>query len=207
MTLRASLVGAVAGTISALAFTILHGLMITAIWFMLMPMLIAGALCGLFLGWSYILLANRPTVAGWFRYNGLYLMLLFLLGPISLLVFEPMISIPALLASPEGLPADLLREVAPLTAVYTVVMSLIITLLYGRRWSAFFAVLVTSAALILLLGLNIAPMGLIFLTGSWLSMLLELLALILTLDFVYALAFVALGHDWLWKSRRWISST
>ncbi|MFN2134955.1 MAG: hypothetical protein ACK2UK_03320 [Candidatus Promineifilaceae bacterium] len=201
MIVRALLAGAVAGTISALAFTVVHGLLITSIWFMLMPMLIAGALCGLFLGWSYILLANKPTVAGWFRYNGLYLILLLLLGPISLLVFEPIISIPALLASPDGLPVEIMRELAPLATIYTVVISLIITLLYGRRWSAFFAVLVTTAVLILLLGLNIAPMGLVFLTGSWLSMLLELMALILTLDLVYALAFAALGHDWLWKSQ------
>jgi hypothetical protein len=86
-------------------------------------------------------------------------------------------------------------------------MALIITLLYGRRWSALFVVLVTSAALMLLLGLNIAPMGLVFLTSGWVPMLLELLLLILVLNSVYVLAFIILGYDWLGKSRRQIFST
>lgn len=206
MTVRAMLVGIVAGTLAALAFTLLHGLMITSIWFMLVPMLVAGALCGLFLGWSYVLLADKRTVGGWLRYNGLYLLLLFLLGPISLLIFEPVITIPVLLASPNGLPSELVREVIPLAVVYTVVMAMIITLLHGRRWPAFFAVLVTSAALMLLLGLNIAPMGLVFLTSGWVLMLLELLMLIVLLNLVYALTFVALGHGRWGPSRRQIFS-
>jgi hypothetical protein len=201
MTSRAMLIGAAAGTIAALAFTILHGVMINTIWFMLVPMLVAGALCGTLLGWSYSLLNDKHTIAGWLRYNVLYLALLFLLGPVSLLVLEPMITIPELVTSPNGLPADLVRAMTPLVTAYTIVMSVIITLLAGRRWSAYFAVLATSAALMLLLGLNIAALGLVYLTNGWLPMMLELLALILTLNFVYAAAFVILGHNWLWKSR------
>ncbi|MFN2134730.1 MAG: hypothetical protein ACK2UK_02170, partial [Candidatus Promineifilaceae bacterium] len=159
------------------------------------------------IGWSYVLLKDTYTAADWLRYNALYLLLLFLLGPISLLAFEPMITIPALVASPDGLPAKLVREMTPLVTVYTIVMALIITLRYGRRWSAFIAVLATSAALVLLLGPNIAALGLVYLTNGWVRMLLELLALILTLNFVYATVFVALGHNWLWKSRRRTAST
>jgi hypothetical protein len=199
--------GAVAGAIAALAFTILHGLMISNIWFMLVPMLVAGGLSGLFIGWSYVLVSDAPTTGGWLRYNGLYVILLFAVGPVSLLVFEPVITIPALLASPDGLPADLMRQVTPLAAGYTVVMALIITLLYCRRWPVFGAVLVTSAALMLLLGLNIAALGLVFLTAGWLAMLWEVLVLILVLNLVYALTFAAFGLGWLWKSPRQQFST
>lgn len=117
-----------------------------------------------------------------------------------------MMTIPELLASPDGLPAELAREATPLVTAYTIAMALIITLLYGSRWPAFFAVLATSAALMMLLGLNIAPLGLVHLTNGWFRMLTELLVLILSLNFVYTLTFVALGHDWLWKSRRKIVS-
>jgi hypothetical protein len=206
-TLRAMLGGAVAGTISALAFTVMHSLMIITIWFMAVPMLVAGALCGMLLGWGYVLLEDNHTVLGWLRYNGQYLILIFLLGPISLLLFEPMITIPELLASPDGLPADLVREVVPLTAVYSVAMAGIITSLHSRSWSGFMVVLVATAALMFLLGLNIAPLGLVFLTDGWLPMLLELFALIITLNLVYALAFLALGRGWLWRFRSQIFST
>jgi hypothetical protein len=207
MTGRATIMGAAAGTIAALAFTVIHGMLISSIWFMLAPMLIAGALCGLLLGVSYVLLVDSPSVGGWLRYNALYLLLLFVLGPISLLLFEPMMTIPELLASPNGMPAELLREITPLAAVYTVIMALIITYIHSRRWPGFLVVLAATAVLMFLLGLNIAPMGLVYLSGGWLHMLLELLALILTLNFVYVLAFVLLGHGWLWNARRPLIST
>lgn len=207
MTIRAMLGGGVAGALAALVFTVVHGLMISDIWFMLLPMLTAGIICGLFLGWSFVLLSDAPSIGGWLRYNVLYLILLFALGPISLLMFEPVVTIPALLASPDGLPAELVRQVTPLAAAYTVVMTLTITLLYSRRWSAFPVVLATSGALMLLLGLNIAPMGLVFLTSGWVPMLLELLALILVLNLIYAVTFAALAYKWLENSRRQIFST
>jgi hypothetical protein len=207
MTGRATIMGAAAGTIAALAFTMVHGMMISGIWFMLLPMVIAGALCGLLLGASYVLLVDSPSVGGWLRYNALYLLLLFMLGPISLLLFEPMMTIPELLASPNGMPAELLREITPLATIYTVIMALIITYINGRRWSGFLVALAATAVLMFLLGLNIAPLGLVYLSGGWLRMLLELLALILTLNFVYVLAFVLLGHGWLWNARSSLIST
>lgn len=196
MYLRPIVIGSVAGAIAVMAFTILHDLLISNIWFMLVPMLIAGALCGLLLGWSYVVLDDRPSIGGWLRYNGLYLILLFALGPISLLAFEPVITIPELLASPNGLPGELVRLVTPLALAYTAAMSVIITLLHDRRWSALVAVLPATAILMALLGLNIAAMGLVVLSDGWLPMFVELLALIVTLNLVYALAFVALDHSW-----------
>ena len=80
-------------------------------------------------------------------------------------------------------------------------------MIYGRRWSAFGVVLVSSAALVLLLGLNISALGLVLLTSGWLSMLLEMLLLILVLNLVYALVFAALGRGWLWPSPRQILSS
>lgn len=199
--------GAIAGTISAFAFTVLHQLLISSIWFMLVPMLVAGAMCGACIGWSYALLAKRPGLGSWWQYNSLYVLLLLMLGPVSLLVFEPVITFPALLASPSGLPADLVRAVMPLAAIYTVVMALIITLFYGRRWSRLPVVLSACGILMLLLGLNIAAFGLVFLPAGWLPVFLEMLLLVLALNLVYGLAFVALGYGWLWPRQRQDVST
>ena len=191
-----ALLGAIAGVASALVFTIIHGFMISQIWFMMVPMLVAGAICGLCLSWSYKMLVETPSVSGWLRYNLLYLLLLFGLGPISLGLYEPMMTIPELLASPNGMPDELVQAVLPFTAVYTLLMALFITWLYGRRWSRLLIVLPTCAILMLLLGLNIAPMGLVYLTTGWVFMLLELLLLILSLNLVFAVIFLLLVWGW-----------
>jgi hypothetical protein len=124
------------------------------------------------------------------------LLLLFGLGPISLGLYEPTITIPELLASPNGLPDELVQAVLPFTAVYTLLMALFITWLYGRRWSRLLIVLPTCAILVLLLGLNIAPMGLVYLTTGWVWMLLELLILIVALNLVFVVVFLLLARDW-----------
>jgi hypothetical protein len=188
--------GVIAGTASSLVFTILHGLIISNIWFMLIPMLLAGAMCGFFISWSYALLVDRPSVAGWLGYNSLYIVLLFLLGPISLLLFEPIMTIPELVSSPNGLPDELFREVLPLVALYTPLMALIITRLHSRRWTAYGVVLITCAVLVFLLGLNIAPMGLVFLSSGWVSMLLEVVGLVVALNLVYVVVYLLLERPW-----------
>jgi hypothetical protein len=61
--------GAVAGTVTSVGFAALHDLLISDIWAMLVPMMVAGALCGLCLAWSYRLGVDRATPAGWVLYN------------------------------------------------------------------------------------------------------------------------------------------
>lgn len=193
--------GAVAGAGAALAFSIVHALLIADIWFMLAPMLAAGAICGACVGWSYSLLAGNPTVAGWLRYNALYLLFLSLLGPLSLLLFEPVITIPALLASEGGLPAELRQAVLPVTLIYAFVMTAVITGLYGRRWQHAGAVLLTSVVLMLLLGLNISAMGLVFLSSGWVAILLKFSSLVLVLNGVLVVVFLALMPGWFAEAR------
>lgn len=166
--------------------------MISSIWFMLIPMLAAGAMCGSMVSWSYALLVDRPSVAGWLGYNALTVVLLFLLGPISLLLFEPIMTIPELVSSPSGLPDELFQEVLPLVALYTPLMALIITRLHSRRWSGFGVVLITCAVLVFLLGLNIAPMGLVSVPVQSYYLVAETFGLILALNLVFAATFIGL---------------
>ena len=188
--------GAAAGAVSAVVFTGVHDLVISDIWFMLVPMGLAGAVCGLGLALSYALLVDSPIVGGWLGYNLLYLLLLVGLGPLSLLLYEPVTTIPALLASPDGLPAELMREILPMTTAYTLFMALLVTWLYGRRWSRLVIVLPTCAVLVLLLGLNVAAFGLVQLTTGWMPLMLELLGLVVALNVVYVAVFLGLARKW-----------
>ena len=98
------------------------------------------------------------------------------------------------MSSPSGLPDELFKEVLPLVALYTPLMAFIITRLHGRRWTGYGVVLITCAVLVFLLGLNIAPMGLVFLTSGWLSMLLEVVGLVVALNLVYVAVYLLVAR-------------
>ena len=72
--------GALSGALSALVFCVVHQLLISPIWFALVAMLVAGAVSGTSLAWSYVLIARKPTVGSWIRYNLLYVVLLLKTG-------------------------------------------------------------------------------------------------------------------------------
>jgi uncharacterized protein (DUF58 family) len=110
--------GAAAGAVSAFAFTALHHLLISNIWFSLMPMLAAGALSGLCLAWSWGLLFATPTVAGWWLYNAVWVALLVLLGAASFVVYEPVTTVAAVMATGGAPPPELLRQAMPLEALH-----------------------------------------------------------------------------------------
>lgn len=196
--IRFAISGALAGAASAFVFVVLHDIFISDIWFSLPLMLIAGALCGACLGWSYSLLAGSPSIMGWIGYNALYDAMFLLLALASVLVFQPMMPMAALMAL-NGPPSDLIGQAMPMTAGFTLLMAIVIAALYGFRWSRFGAVLLTSSVLILLLGLNVSVIGLVSIPrGSW-YLVAEMLGLVLTLNLVYVLVFAALERTALFK--------
>lgn len=85
---RFLLSGVIAGAASTFVFTAIHHLFISNIWFSLPPMLIAGALYGLCLAWSYGRLFQPPSIPTWLLYNLVYIAFFFLLGILSILIFE-----------------------------------------------------------------------------------------------------------------------
>lgn len=188
---RFALSGALAGTFSALIFTVIHYIFISDIWFSLMIMLVAGALCGASLAWSYAMLVNKSSLRSWLAYNLLYDAMFVLLALVSVLIFEPVTSMAALI-SLNGPPDDLIVQAMPITAIFTFVMALIISVIYGFRWSRFGSALLTSVVLVLLLGLNVSVIGLVTIPrGSW-YLVFEMLGLILVLNVVFVASFVVL---------------
>lgn len=183
--------GALAGTASTFAFTWIHDFFISDIWSTLVVMMAAGALCGLCVGWSYALLAPSRSIGGWLRYNLLYVAMLVLLGVASVLVFEPVTTMAAVIAA-DGPPEALIGQALPLTATFTLGAAALIHWQYGRSRAHFGAISLTCVVLVLLLGLNVSALGLVSIPRSGLYLVLEMFGLILALNVVYVIVFAAL---------------
>ena len=186
--------GTVAGAISAYSFALIHGALISDIWFSLPILLVAGAICGLCLGLTYGLLFKETSICGWIQYNALYVGMFVLIGVVSVVVFEPVTTLAAVMAS--DTPPDYLFKLAmPLTIVSTIIMAAIIGRLYARTWVHYAAILLTCVVLVSLLGLNVSVIGLISIPRSSVYLIVELVGLILALNLVFAVVFIGLN----WK--------
>jgi hypothetical protein len=190
-TLRYARSGAVAGAISALAFTTVHGLLISDIWFSAVAMIAAGALSGGCIAWSYALLVRAPSLGSWVRYNLVYLGMFAVLGMASVLVFEPVTTVAALLQA-NAPPKALFAKAMPLTLVFLFSMTTLLSVLYGRQWRHYGPILLTCAVLIALLGLNVSVIGLVFVPRGSGYLIAELFGLIFLLDAAYFAAFLGL---------------
>lgn len=185
--------GALAGVVSTLAFTLFHQLLINSIWFALPFMLLAGALCGLCLAWSYSLIVPQPTIRSWLQYNGLYLIMFVGLGLTSLAAFEPVTTIAALLLANEP-PRQLIGQALPVTGLFTLVVAGVLTAGYRPGWRGAAGLLITTAVLVLVLGLNISVLGLVRVPRSALGVLGEVLALLVVLTGAYVAVVVVLNR-------------
>lgn len=188
---RYAVSGAVAGVTSTVVFTVIHDIFISDIWFSLIPMLAAGALCGLCVAWSYALLVRTPSTGSWLRYNLLYVAMFALLGALSVLAFEPVTTMAAVVTA-NGPPDALIGQAMPLTALFTVGTAVLVTLLYRAGWKRFGAVLLTCVVLVLLLGLNVSAIGLVDIPRGSLYLVAEMFGLIVALNAVYVVVFLAL---------------
>jgi len=184
--------GALAGAVSALTFCVVHQLLISDIWFATAGMLLAGAISGACLAWSYALVVKNQTVRSWLRYNMLYVMILVALGIVSLVVFEPVTTIAELLKSNEP-PRALIGQALPITVLFTVCSAGLLTLLNRPGWRGGVAILATTLVIVLFLGLNISILGLVFIAKSSLYVIGEVVALIVVLALVYA---VSMAYVW-----------
>ena len=186
---RFALSGALAGALSAVSFALIHQLFINNIWFSAVIMMIVGAVCGFCLAGSYAFLITKPSVASWIRYNGLFVAMLVLLGLASVLVFDPVTTIAALLQS-DGPPGELIGQALPMTAAFTLATAIVLSLVFRRGWRGFAVLLLTSTALVAFLGLNVSLIGLVAIPRSALYLVLELFGLIFALGFVYTALFI-----------------
>lgn len=185
--------GAIAGAASTLVFTIVHHIFISNIWFSFPLMLVAGILCGLGIAWSYGHLVKQPSVRSWLGYNLVYVLMLMLLGVASAVMFQPVVSMAALMQA-NGPPDALIAQALPMTLLFTVASAIGISLLYGRSRRQLGTILLATTVLVLFLGLNISALGLVSIPRGSLYLVAEFLGLVVLLAIVYAVVFVALAR-------------
>jgi hypothetical protein len=152
--------GALTGVVVVLLFTIVHNVFITDIWFNAGPMLLAGALCGFSITWSYRKGVVGHSTAAWFRYAGLYAAEMIALGAVSLVVLRPRFTMAELMVADDAL-EQLMPPSLPLMIGAMVVGTVLIWLYYGRRWAALAPIAVTQVLLVFLLGHQFAFLGLV----------------------------------------------
>jgi hypothetical protein len=186
--------GALAGAATAFVFALVHHLLISDIWFSLIPMMIAGAACGACLGWSYALVFGAASPRTWAAWNAVYLTMFVLLGVLSLVVYEPVTTAAALLAG-DGPPGELFGAAMPLTVLFTLGAAAAISLLWGRTLAKAAAILVTCTVLMLLFGLNISVLGLVQMVGDEVYLVGLFFALIILILAVNAVIFYGLERN------------
>ena len=106
----------------------------------LLIMLIAGALCGLRLGWTYGLLVRVPSLWSWIRYNTTFVVMFILLGIVSVLVYDQISTVSVLNDNDEP-PGELIGKALPMTVAFALVTTVLITDLFEREWPKIGAVL------------------------------------------------------------------
>jgi len=193
--------GVIAGALAALSFALIHALFISNIWFSVVPLMTAGALCGLCIAWSFAVVTTRPSLASWLRFNALLVAMLALLGLTSVLLFQPVTTILALFQL-HGPPTELFRQALAMTAAFTIATSVILSLFYRRGWRGFGAILLACTVLVAFLGLNVSIIGLVNIPRSALYLVAELFALVLSIGSVYAALFAVLERKSFVRSGR-----
>ena len=193
-------VGASAGVFSALTFTVVHQLIISSIWFAFPAMVVAGAVCGLCLAWSYLLVTRTPSASTWLRYNLGYLAMFLALGAVSVATFDPVTTIAALLETNQP-PTELIGRALPMTGGFTLGTAVLLSVLYRPSWSGALSLFVTTSVLVLLLGLNISVLGLVGVPHAEFRVLAETFGLLVLLGGVYTIAVILLAPGLLSRRR------
>jgi hypothetical protein len=197
---KISVIGAVAGAIATLIFTWIHELMISNIWNTLSFMLLAGALCGILIAWSYFMLVKEVRMISWLMYNLIFFLMFILLGVLSVFLFDPVTTVAELIVQNKA-PTHLLSKVTPLLIVFLFGMTLIIGIFFKANWKQYLAVLITCFVLIIFLGTNVAIIGLVDIPTTSFYLVLNFFLLQLALAVVYAVSFWVLAQFVLSKKR------
>jgi len=187
------LVGALAGVIATLTFMIIHAITILGIWFSLAPMLLAGAACGFCLAWSYAATSDAPSTRRWLTFNGMAVVLLFVLGGISFVLFEPRVTMAQLLVADDPL-GDVIPPALPLMLLASIVGTIVMWVSFGRRRAAVVPIAISQFLLMFLLGHNFAILGLVEMSAAAVPMLGTFMWLTILLAATFSATALALAR-------------
>lgn len=152
--------GALIGVVVVLGFTIFHNVFIVDISWNIGPMMFSGALCGFSVAWSYRRAVGEHSTRLWFRYVGLYAAEMIALGVVSLAVLRPRFTMAEAAVMDDAM-AELTPPAMPLMVGAIVVGTVLFWLYFGRRRGALVPILITQVLVVLLLGHQLAFLGLV----------------------------------------------
>ncbi len=188
------LTGVLAGAVSTLVFTWVHQLTISDIWYMALPMVVAGSMAGAVIAWTYRGLATHPTVGGWVAFNGWVVALLGAMGLSSAIVYEPTTTMAAVMAA-SGPVDDLIVRALPLTGCFVAAATFLTGRVFAGTWRLRMRILVTVLVVTVVLGLNLSVLGLVDFAGASIGPLMAFFGLTGLLALVYTAVFVGLRRD------------
>lgn len=183
---RAIAGGATAGAITTLGSLILHAITISNIWFSAPLMLVAGAACGACLGWSHASVFSPGTTFTWVIWNASQTGLLLFLGLVSFAVFSPQWSMAELMVEDPPI-GELFGQALPLMGAFIAIGAIALWAAFSRRISSLPSVLATVALLVLLLGHNVAIVGLVDVPAGGYYFVAKMLGLIVVLGASFTL--------------------
>lgn len=184
------LLGALVGGLTVLAFTWLHGLLISDIWFNAGPMVGTGALCGACLVWSHRATGEPHTPRRWWSYLAASSGLLMLLGPVSLLALDARWTMAEMMENEDAFEL-LLPPTLPFLGVAAVVGAAALWLWRGRRPAALVPILITQVMLVFFVGHQFAFLGLVEMSRTDLVILAEFTGLTALLAAVFGAGVLA----------------
>lgn len=185
--------GAAVGAVVVLAFVVLHNIFIFDIWFNAVPMLVAGALCGLCVVWSYRAGIVGHSTRAWLVFVGLFVVEMAALGAASLLLLAPRWTMAELMVADDAF-EQLMPPSVPLMVVAMVVGTVLFWLYCGRRPAALGPIAITQVLLVFLLGHQFAFLGLVETSSTLLRLFGEFTAITAVLGGGFALGVMWVMH-------------
>ncbi len=184
-----AVLGALSGAVVVLAFTVVHDILISDIWFNAGPMVFAGGLTGLCIVWAYNRSVTDHSSAAWFQFAAILTVELIVLGAASLIVLSPEFSMAELMVADDAF-ERLLPPSMPLIIGAMVVGTASMWIYYGRKPAALIPLFVTQVLLVFLIGHQFAFLGLVETTTALLMVFIEFGVITAGLAAVYCLGVI-----------------
>ena len=159
-----------------LGFAVIHDILIVDIWFNIGPMVVAGAACGLCVAWGYDKAITDHSTRRWFAYNASCATLIVALGAASFVALDPQFTMAELMVADDAL-EQVIPPAVPLMIAATLVGTLILWVLFSRTRAAVIPIFVTQILFVLLVGHNLAFLGLVEVSSDVLRVFGEFVAL------------------------------
>ena len=184
--------GSLAGILSALIFAIAHNLFIENIWYAIFFLVSGGMIGGITLAFNYFYMTEIPTAQNWAMYNFIFVTKYILLGVVSILVFEPVTTIPEILEINRR-SGDMYTTALPLTVAFTLIFSFLMSLMFATKIKQFLLIIITNIIMMVALGINVSILGLVYTNKTSFELIMEVTGLIVLIMGTFSFGFLLFG--------------